>query len=57
MSSLMPRIAYACIQLASIGLGLYKCSSLGLLPTTSSDWLSFLPPKIPLERSYGVTVI
>ena len=24
-----------------MGLGLYKCSSMGILPTGSSDWLQF----------------
>lgn len=31
-------------HLACISLGLYKCWSMGLLPTESSDWLAWYRP-------------
>lgn len=31
-------------HLACIALGLYKCWSMGLLPTESSDWLAWYQP-------------
>ena len=36
---------YFVSNLLGIALALYKCSSMGLLPTHSSDWLSFLEPQ------------
>jgi len=40
-------------NLANLGLALYKCQSMGLLPTHSSDWLAFLEPPQQLEFSGG----
>lgn len=36
----------------NIGLALYKCHSMGLLPTHTSDWLAFVEPQERLEY-YG----
>lgn len=42
----------------NIGLALYKCHSMGLLPTHSSDWLAFVEPQERLEYfGGGVTFI
>lgn len=38
---------FALGNLLAIGLAVYKCHSMGLLPTHESDWLSFVSP---LER-------
>ena len=38
------KAVYFVSNLAGIALALYKCQSMGLLPTHSSDWLSFLEP-------------
>jgi hypothetical protein len=45
-SNLIPPLAvYVLIQLANLGLGVWKCGQMGLLPTTSSDWLAFMEAK------------
>lgn len=44
---------YFVSNLLGIALALYKCSSMGLLPTHSSDWLSFLEPAESMEFSGG----
>ncbi|KAL7048225.1 hypothetical protein ACKWTF_003271 [Chironomus riparius] len=40
-------------NLVNIGLALYKCHSMGLLPTHASDWLAFAEPQNRLEFSDG----
>lgn len=30
--------------MAAIGLAVYKCHTMGLLPNHASDWLDFVPP-------------
>lgn len=35
---------YVLGNFVNIGLALYKCQSMGLLPTHSSDWLAFVEP-------------
>lgn len=46
-----PRLVYVMLQLAILGLGLWKCSSMGLLPNTTSDWLAFMQPAKLDERT------
>ena len=53
---LLPTLAFVGIQLANFALGVWKCNSMGLLPTASSDWLAFLPPKQVLERAVGGSI-
>lgn len=36
-------------NLINIGLALYKCHSMGLLPTHASDWLAFVDPQQRME--------
>lgn len=40
-------------NLINIGLALYKCHSMGLLPTHASDWLAFVEPQQRIEFSDG----
>jgi hypothetical protein len=40
-------VAVNCVFL---GLGLWKCGKLGLLPTTSADWISYLPAATVTNR-------
>lgn len=40
-------------NLANVALALYKCHSMGLLPTHASDWLAFVEPQSRLEYSGG----
>lgn len=50
---LLPKIAFVAVQLLSLGLGVWKMGSMGLLPTAASDWLAFMEPRVPLEYSFG----
>ncbi|CBQ71812.1 conserved hypothetical protein [Sporisorium reilianum SRZ2] len=50
-SLLLPKVLFVLCQLAAIALGLYKCWSMGLLPTETSDWLAWRQPRTPLEFS------
>ncbi|KAJ2784217.1 hypothetical protein H4R18_001272 [Coemansia javaensis] len=45
------KAAFVAINIAGILFGVYRLSIMGLLPTTTSDWLAFLPPKQYLEHS------
>ncbi|XP_050527488.1 ER membrane protein complex subunit 4 isoform X2 [Daktulosphaira vitifoliae] len=40
-------------NLVNIILALYKCQSMGLLPTHASDWLAFINPPTRMEYSGG----
>ncbi|XP_077993768.1 ER membrane protein complex subunit 4-like [Glandiceps talaboti] len=51
--SLVQKFAYFMGNLLGIGLAAYKCSSMGLLPTHASDWISFLQPQERLEYAGG----
>ncbi|KAL3283527.1 hypothetical protein HHI36_006666 [Cryptolaemus montrouzieri] len=46
-------IIYVLGNFVNIGLALYKCYSMGLLPTHSSDWLAFVEPPIRQEYLGG----
>ncbi|XP_037941602.1 ER membrane protein complex subunit 4 [Teleopsis dalmanni] len=46
------KLVYFLGNLANVALALYKCHSMGLLPTHSSDWLAFVEPQTRLEY-YG----
>ncbi|KAI9341968.1 hypothetical protein BDR26DRAFT_918150 [Obelidium mucronatum] len=48
---ILPKIVFVLAQCVLMGLGVYKCSAMGLLPTTHSDWLSFLEAKSVAEYS------
>ncbi|WVQ80647.1 hypothetical protein IAT38_002752 [Cryptococcus sp. DSM 104549] len=47
----LPMIAYVASQGLVLCLGLYKCSSMGILPTGSGDWLQFETRLDPPEWS------
>ncbi|XP_050426581.1 ER membrane protein complex subunit 4 [Adelges cooleyi] len=40
-------------NIINIVLALYKCQSMGLLPTHASDWLAFIDPPTRMEYSGG----
>jgi len=40
-------------NLANLGLAMYKCHGMGLLPTHASDWLAFADPIQRAEYSFG----
>lgn len=41
----MPKLVYIGINLITLGIAIYKCSVLGLLPTTTSDWVHLISVK------------
>lgn len=55
--ALVQRFIYLLGNLANLALALYKCQSLGLLPTHSSDWLAFVQPQSRMQVSLGGLVI
>eukprot|EP01035_Chromulina_nebulosa_P019528 gene19528-25425_t len=46
---LLPKLIFIALQILSIAVALYKCSTMGLLPLTSADWTSLIPDKTYLE--------
>lgn len=52
-SSAGQKLIYIFGNFVNVGLALYKCHSMGLLPTHSSDWLAFVEPQTRLEYSGG----
>lgn len=47
------KLTYLFGNLVNLGIALYKCHSMGLLPTYASDWLAFADPQERMEYSYG----
>ncbi len=43
---LLPKLIYVAVNCLFLGMGLYKCKGLGLLPSTAADYLSRLPSAI-----------
>ncbi len=53
MANLGQKIVYILGNLLNIAMALYKCHSMGLLPTHTSDWLAFADPVLRSEWSYA----
>ena len=51
--AILQRLVYLVGILAGIALALYKCHSMGLLPTHASDWLAFVEPQQRAEFAFG----
>jgi hypothetical protein len=51
ISLTMPKLIFLGIQLLSLGLAMYKASTMGLLPLTSADWTSYIPMRRFAEHS------
>lgn len=47
----MPKLIYLALNLVFLGIGLYKMSSMRLLPTTSADWTSKIVWKDIVETT------
>ncbi|CAO3688206.1 unnamed protein product [Rhizopus stolonifer] len=45
----LPKLSFIGLQVIVILLGIYRVNSMGLLPNTTSDWLTFIKPKEILE--------
>ncbi|KAH3722189.1 ER membrane protein complex subunit 4-like [Dreissena polymorpha] len=50
---LIQKFVYILGNVVCLGLAVYKCQTMGLLPTTSSDWLAFLEAQKRIEWSGG----
>jgi len=50
---LVQKFIYLLGNVLCLALALYKCQSMGLLPTHASDWLDFVEPATRLEYSGG----
>ncbi|KAK4108428.1 hypothetical protein N656DRAFT_771804 [Canariomyces notabilis] len=48
---LQVKLAYVAMQLVALALGVWKVNSMGLLPTTRSDWLAWETQREPVERA------
>ncbi|KAK2151474.1 hypothetical protein LSH36_362g04006 [Paralvinella palmiformis] len=49
----LQRAMYVLGLLTSLGMAVYKCQVMGLLPTHPSDWLAFVEPQMRMEWSGG----
>jgi ER membrane protein complex subunit 4 len=47
------KLIYIALNLAGLGVALYKCFTMGLLPLSSADWVSLVEPKRAAEMSGG----
>ncbi|KAK4234704.1 ER membrane protein complex subunit 4 [Achaetomium macrosporum] len=45
------KLAYVAMQLVALALGVWKVNSMGLLPTTRSDWLAWEAQRETLEHA------
>ncbi|CAH3153916.1 unnamed protein product [Porites lobata] len=52
-NAMQQKFFYLLGNLSLVALALYKCHSMGLLPTATSDWLAFMEHKARLEFSGG----
>lgn len=55
ISLTVPKLVFVGFQLLSLALALYKASTMGLLPLTSADWLSYIPMRSYAEKA-GVPI-
>ncbi|CAG9771241.1 unnamed protein product [Ceutorhynchus assimilis] len=56
-SAILQMIVYIFGNLVNVGLALYKCHSMGLLPTHASDWLAFVEPPMRAEYLGGGVIL
>ncbi|KAJ1424391.1 hypothetical protein B484DRAFT_451534 [Ochromonadaceae sp. CCMP2298] len=53
LSLYIPKLTFLALQVLSLGVAVYKCSTMGLLPLTSADWISYLPDR-PFAEHAGL---
>lgn len=51
VSLLLPKLMYVGLNLVGVGVFIWKVRAMGLLPVTSSDWISLFPVRHPAEFS------
>jgi ER membrane protein complex subunit 4 len=47
----IPKLIFLSLQFLALAIGLYKCSTMGLLPLTSADWTHYIPSYVYLEHA------
>ena len=52
VSTIGQKIIFVIGNLVNLGLAMYKCHSMGLLPTHASDWLAFADPVERVEWAF-----
>lgn len=50
---ILQKIAYLCISFLGLVYVLYQCTSLGLLPINSGDYIALIPEKQRIEKSFA----
>jgi len=50
---IVQKLSFCLGNFVNLGIALYKCQSMGLLPTHSSDWLAFVEPQERAEYFGG----
>ncbi|XP_066392078.1 ER membrane protein complex subunit 4-like [Miscanthus floridulus] len=53
VDTIAPKLLFVALNLAAMGLGVWKLNTLGLLPTNPSDWVSSLAPAREVEYAGG----
>ncbi|KAF0913599.1 hypothetical protein E2562_023312 [Oryza meyeriana var. granulata] len=53
VDTLAPKLLFIALNLAAMGLGVWKLNTLGLLPTNASDWVFSLAPSREVEYAGG----
>ncbi|KAL6838264.1 hypothetical protein ACP4OV_031936 [Aristida adscensionis] len=53
VDTLAPKLLYLALNLVALGVGVWKLNTLGLLPTSASDWVSSLAPAREVEYAGG----
>ena len=48
-----PKLIYIALNFLALGIALYKCFTMGLLPLSSADWTTLVEPKKVSEISGG----
>ncbi len=45
----IPKLTYIVLNLLALAIAMYKCHSMGLLPLSSTDWVSLVPVPVAME--------
>ncbi len=46
-----PKLIFLSLQVVALAVGVYKCSSMGLLPLTSADWTHYITEYVGAEHA------
>ncbi|KAH3763375.1 ER membrane protein complex subunit 4 [Pelomyxa schiedti] len=53
----LPKLMFITVHFATLLLCIWKINTLGLFPTTASDWIAYLPFKEPHDVTFGGSVL